>query len=269
MPGPKLSPPGDELVIDIGNSRMKMGHFRLGQLRAMEAVKAGELAAVVHFLDGAVPVRIAVGSVAAADPGFLKDLGQLAPVVELKGSGPSPLQSVYTSPQTLGVDRLANATGAALLFPGRAVLAIDLGSCATFDAVDELAVYRGGIISPGLRMRARAMHAFSARLPEVDPPSEPVLPGHDTVTSLAAGMFYGLLHEIRGYIGFFRQQYRDLAVVATGGDALRFAHALKSGIFVHPSLTLIGLHALLHYDPQRGTAAPSGPKRAGAGPSNQ
>jgi hypothetical protein len=32
--------------------------------------------------------------------------------------------------------------------------------------------------------------------------------------------------------------------VLTGGDALRFARALESGIFAHPFLTLLGLHAL-------------------------
>lgn len=254
---------GDELVIDAGNSRMKLGLFSQGRLVSKAMAPNGDLAAVVKFLAGAAPVRIAVGSVAAPDPKFIGSLGSMAPVVELKGSTPSPLKSIYTSPETLGVDRLANATGAALLFPGRAVLAIDLGSCATFDLVDELAVYRGGIISPGLRMRARAMHAFSARLPEVDPPDNPVIPGHDTLTSLAAGIFYGMLHEISGHIGFFRQQFNDLAVVATGGDAPRFVRALKSGIFAHPSLTLIGLHALLHFDPQRSTVPAPGPRRGG------
>lgn len=256
---------GDELVIDAGNSRMKLGLYRLGRLVSTAVALNGDLDAVQKFLAGTIPARIAVGSVAAPDPGFSAGLGRMATVVELTGAGPSPLKSAYTSPDTLGVDRLANATGAALLFPGRAVLAIDLGSCATFDVVDELAVYRGGIISPGLHMRARALHAFSARLPEVDLPDNPVLPGHDTMTSLAAGIFYGMLHEIRGHIGFFRQQYHDLAVVATGGDALRFVRAVKSGIFAHPSLTLIGLHALLHFDPQRGISPAPVPKRGGPG----
>ena len=181
-------------------------------------------------------------------------LQRLAPVTEIRGGSPSPVRSLYSAMETLGVDRLANVTGAALIFPRRAVLAIDLGTCATFDLVDELAVHRGGIISPGMHMRAQAMHAYSARLPEVDPPEDPMIPGTDTATSLAAGIYHGLLFEVQGQIAFFRQRHPGLAVVITGGDAPRFVGALKSGIFAHPTLTLIGLHALLHYHPYRGPA---------------
>ncbi len=258
-----MEQPGKELVVDVGNSRMKLGLFRNGRLHRHAVAPHGDLDAVHRFLAGAGVKRIALGSVSRQDARLVGELERLAPVVVLKGGGPSPLGSTYTTPETLGVDRLANAVGASLAFPGRPVLAIDLGSCATYDIVDELAVHRGGIIAPGLHMRARAMHAFSALLPEVDPPDNPVVPGHDTLTCLAAGTFHGMFHEIRGHIVFFRQQYRDLAVVVTGGDAPRFVRALKSGIFAHPSLTLIGLHALLHYDPQRGTAPILGTKHRG------
>ncbi len=258
-----MEQPDKELVVDVGNSRMKLGLFSHGRLLRHAVAPHGDMGAVHQFLAGTGVQRIAVGSVARQDRQFEGALERLAPVRMLEGGGPSPLGSTYATPETLGVDRLANAVGAALVFPDRAVLVIDLGSCATYDIVDELAVHQGGIIAPGLHMRARAMHAFSARLPEVDPPENPVVPGHDTRTCLAAGTFHGMLHEIRGHIGFFRQQYRNLAVVVTGGDAPRFVRALKSGIFAHPSLTLIGLHALLHYDPQRGTAPLLGTKHRG------
>lgn len=255
MLGPMMAHFPNDLVIDVGNTRMKMGLFAGERIVAKASAAHGDIAAVGRFLAGVRPERIALGSVAASAPGFMGRLRQLAPVTEIKGTGPSPVRSLYTSAETLGVDRLANVAGAALLFPRRAVLAIDLGTCATHDLVDELAVHRGGIISPGLRMRAKAMHAYSARLPEVDPPADPVLPGTDTAGSLAAGVYHGMLLEVQGYINFFRQQHRGLAVVLTGGDAPRFAGALKSGIFAHPTLTLIGLHALLHYHPDPGAAA--------------
>lgn len=251
MLGTMLTQTHGDLVLDVGNSRMKMGLFVHGRIIATGHAGQGDVEAVREFLAGAVPRHIAIGSVAGPDPAFQEQLQRLAPVTEITGAHPSPLGSLYTSPHTLGVDRLANAVAAALLFPRRAVLAIDLGSCLTCDVVDALAVHRGGIISPGLHMRAKAMHAFSARLPLVELPREPAIPGTDTTSCLAAGAFHGLLWEIMGHIAFFRKQHRDLAVVITGGDALRFARALKSGIFAHPTLTLIGLHALLHFVPER------------------
>lgn len=238
-----------ELVIDVGNSRMKMGLFTAGRIVARATAPHGDIDTVKRFLSQRPPTRIAIGSVAGPDEKFLDALRSMAPLREITGSSPSPVRSLYAAPQSLGVDRLANIVGGALLFPRRDTLVIDLGTCITYDLVDELAVHQGGMISPGMRMRSRAMHAYSARLPEVEIEEEPSLVGRDTASSLAAGVHHGVLMELLGHITVFRQQHPGLAVVITGGDALRFARALKSGIFAHPTLTLIGLHALLHFHP--------------------
>ncbi|HQV38703.1 MAG: type III pantothenate kinase [Flavobacteriales bacterium] len=240
-----------ELVIDVGNSRMKMGLFAAGKVTARTVASHGDIAAVERFITEGPPGQIAIGSVAAPDEKFLAALSRIAPVVEIAGNSPSPVRSLYAAAAAIGVDRLANIAGAALLFPRRSVVVIDLGTCITYDLVDELAVHQGGIISPGMRMRARAMHTYSARLPEVGPEEDPPLLGTDTASSLAAGVHHGLLMELQGHIAVLRQQHPGLAVVLTGGDALRFARALKSGIFAHPTLTLIGLHALSHFHPDR------------------
>ncbi len=249
-----ISQESQDLVIDVGNSRMKLGLFTGGRLLAHTHADRAEMSAVAGFLGGIQPARIAIGSTAAHDDDFLRDLRSVAPLTVITGDSPSPLGSLYTTRATLGVDRLANAVGAARLHPGRPVLAIDLGTCITYDLVDGQAVYRGGIIAPGLHMRAKAMHAFSARLPLVDPPLDPPFLGTDTASSLIAGVHHGVAMELKGVIGQLGRQYPGLAVVLTGGDAPRAARALKSGIFAHPVLTLVGLHALLHHDPDIGPA---------------
>jgi type III pantothenate kinase len=246
-----------ELVLDIGNTRTKLGLFRNGRLLDQGSCANADRQALAVFLHGRSPQRIAVGTVGAPASGFLAHLRGMGPVTEITGASPSPVRTCYADPATLGVDRLANVVAVATLFPDRSALAIDLGTCVTYDLVDGLAVHQGGIISPGMRMRARAMHAYSARLPEVVPPEDAPFPGIDTGTSLAAGVHLGLLMELQGLAAKFRQQHPDLAVVLTGGDAPRFARAMKSGIFAHPSLTLLGLHALLHYVPDGGP--PAGP----------
>lgn len=246
-----------DLVVDVGNSRMKCGLFHLGRLVASSYMAHGDADRLAKWLHGVKLHRIALGTVASPDANFLEKLRAWAPVKEITGASPAPIRSLYGTPLTLGVDRLANAVAVASLFPDRSALAIDLGSCITYDLVDGLTVYRGGVISPGMHMRARALHAYSARLPEVLPQEESIFPGTDTNTSLAAGIHHGLRFELEGMIDAFRQQHPGLAVVLTGGDAPRFAKALKSGIFAHPSLTLIGLYALLHFDPNGDLVAPS------------
>lgn len=239
------SPSGD-LVLDIGNTRTKLGWFIAERCVRWGTIATGDTAAVATWVAGGAVRRIAVGSVAQA-PSWPAELAAIAPVVDLHGHQASPLVSRYTTPGTLGVDRLANVVGAHITFPDRTVLAIALGSCIILDVVTADGVHLGGAISPGLHMRSRAMHTFSARLPETDllQPVEDL--GTSTQGSLHAGIHHGIVHELRGWMQTLRQQYPDLVVVLTGGDAPRFTRALKSGIFADPTLTLRGLHALLSF----------------------
>ena len=247
-----------DLVLDIGNSRTKLALFAGGKLLRAGVAANGDAAAITAFVGTERIARIALGSVAREDAMLLEQLGSIAPVTIITGATASPLHNAYSSPTTLGVDRLANAVGAARMFPGRAVLAIDLGTCVTYDVVDANGAYCGGIISPGLRMRAQAMHAYSARLPEVDPAENTPLIGRDSDESLSSGAHHGLRAELKALIAEIGQQHADLAVVLTGGDAPRFERALENGIFAHPYLTLLGLHAILEHTTSAAAGAAAG-----------
>ncbi len=236
-----------DLILDVGNTRTKLGLFEHGRLVAQGAVNNGDLAAVSTFIAGRDLVGIALGSTAAADEGLVRTLGGLAPVLVVTGATPAPIRSTYATPLTLGADRLANAVAAVRRFPGRPVLVFDLGTCITFDLCHADGTYVGGGISPGMHMRARALNAYSARLPLISPAHHPALLGADTEASLAAGIHFGILGELEGLIRRVGQQVADLAVVLTGGDALRFVRGLESGIFALPQLTLEGYHALLQH----------------------
>lgn len=250
------------LVLDIGNSRTKAGLFRDRRLLRTASVPNEDVQALRSFLSADAVDHIACGSVAAEAPAFVQALQTLAPLTLLRGDSPAPITNAYASPLTLGVDRLANAVAAWSLFPGRAVLAVDLGTCITYDLVSRYGAFIGGIISPGFSMRAKAMHAFSARLPEVEAPEGTPLMGTTTDECLSSGTHHGVRLELRAVIAELGQQHPDLAVVLTGGDAPRFARALENGIFAHPFLTLLGLHALLvHVHP---STSGSGDARSGA-----
>lgn len=233
------------LVLDVGNSRTKAAMFRSGRMDRWGTFANGDLQALQAWLAGSVPEAAVVGSVAAPDEALRDRLLGMAPLLEVNGTTPSPLRSAYGSPITLGADRLANAVGGAVLFPARPVLVIDLGTCITCDLVGSDGTYLGGTISPGMQMRARAMHDHSARLPLVVPEEDPPMPGIDTRGSMAAGIHHGIVGELRWCIELLGYQRPGMAVVLTGGDAPRYARGLKSGIFAHPFLTLIGLYAIL------------------------
>lgn len=255
-----------DLVLDVGNTRTKWALFRGGQALAHGWTANGD----THALQAAVAAHpiadIVVGSTAAPDPPFLQELSARAPVTVITGASPSPLRNAYGTPHSLGADRLANAVAAARRFPGRAVLAISMGTCITYDLVEADGSYRGGAISPGLRMRGRAMATFTARLPDVVPDDAVDAVGTSTEGSLAAGIHFGILGELEGFIRRYGKDRADLAVVLTGGDALPFVRGLESGIFALPLLTLEGYHALLLHHRTLGDASGAAPSTGGHGP---
>lgn len=236
------------LVIDVGNTRMKLALFRAGRVIRHRASAHGDMAGVTALLNGARPQAVVLGSVSHQDTGFADQLARIAPLTIMRGDGPSPFPSKVQERATLGVDRLANVVAAAWRFPGRAALVVDAGSCVTYDLVEPDGTHAGGIIAPGMAMRARAMHAYSARLPEVEPGEAPARWGLRTDEALAAGIHHGMVGEIDGHFRSVRERYPQAVLLLSGGDAMRFAKALKCGIFAVPLLTLEGLHALyLHH----------------------
>jgi len=158
---------------------------------------------------------------------------------------PLPITILYSTPHTLGVDRIAGSCGGLQLFPGYNCLVIDAGTCITYDFTDDKRNYHGGSISPGLMMRFKAVHTFTARLPLVSPTEHLELVGNSTETSIQSGVVHGLVAEIDGIIERYRNKYSDLKVILCGGDAPFFENKLKASIFASPDLVLLGLNSVL------------------------
>jgi len=161
-----------------------------------------------------------------------------------------PIEILYKTPQTLGADRIAGSVAASALFEGKNVLKVDFGTCITYDFVNNKQQYLGGAISPGLIMRFKALHNYTAKLPLVDPMQflHYDLTGTDTTTSILSGVVNGIKEEVTGIIKEYEQRFGNLQVVATGGDAGFFVTLLKSEIFARPYLVLEGLNRILNYN---------------------
>ncbi|MCB0600003.1 MAG: type III pantothenate kinase, partial [Saprospiraceae bacterium] len=177
-----------------------------------------------------------------------KAWNKLSTVMILDHTLPLPIRNDYATPKTLGKDRLAGAVAAAAKFPGEPVLVVDAGTCVTYDLVDAENSFKGGYITPGLRMRFQAMHDFTARLPRVEPAERINLYGRTTEDAMRSGTTAGLVEEVRGLIRRFRRSFPGLHVILTGGDGFFLSKQLKSEIFVEPNLVLEGLHRILRFN---------------------
>lgn len=159
-----------------------------------------------------------------------------------------PVHIAYKTPKTLGKDRIANAVAVWRKNPNAASLAIDLGTCIKYDIVNGEGVYLGGNISPGLKMRYRALHEFTDKLPLIQPEIFDFGYGDTTVTSMMNGVQHAILHEINGFIERYQEQFGELTIFMSGGDLKYFDKRYKNTIFADSNLTLYGLNEILKYN---------------------
>ena len=158
-----------------------------------------------------------------------------------------PIEVNYDTPGTLGMDRLAGSVGSWQLFPQSDLLIIDGGSCITYDLVTKEGVFEGGMISPGLDMRFRAMHEFTNGLP-LAKSGDAVFPGKSTEQCLQIGAEQGLKMEIEGFLQSFNKKLPNLQIVTTGGFLPSFDTNTKKPIFASSKIVLRGLHAIWKFN---------------------
>jgi type III pantothenate kinase len=169
---------------------------------------------------------------------------QVKKVIAFSHTTPLPVSNLYATPATLGPDRLAAAVGAATLFPQRDCLIIDCGTAITIDFLSRAGEFLGGNISPGLQMRFKALHTFTAGLPMGTAGDMPAAVGSSTQEAIEAGVVQGAVNEIEGYLA----QYPACTPVFTGGDVFYFAKRIKKPIFVACNLNFIGLAKIVDYN---------------------
>src|SRR5687768_9495356 len=142
------------LVVDSGNSAAKVAIF--DQSKLSEKFTFAREADLQLFLNTTKAENLIVSSVNADAQKICDWAVNAKRKFVLTYKLPLPITIRYSTPHTLGVDRIAGACGAVQLFPGSNSLVIDAGSCITYDFTDEKGNYHGGGISPGLMMRFKA-----------------------------------------------------------------------------------------------------------------
>lgn len=238
------------LCIDIGNTRIKFAIFQKdGQLVNLQWQKDWNTSFLQHIVtDFAIEAAI-VSSVRGEQQELVRQLHQLLPIVlVLDHQLPLPIHNQYKTPKTLGKDRLAAVVGALALYPHTNLLVVDAGTCITYDFLDSHKNYWGGSILPGIKMRLDSMAHFTAKLPLLAPVIPKGFVGNTTDTAMQTGVFYGVLHELKGFAKQYSDKYGAIQVVITGGDSTYFESQLKNEIFAQPNLVLIGLNHILHYN---------------------
>lgn len=144
-------------------------------------------------------------------------------------------------PSEAGADRLVNAIGAHVAYPGDLVV-IDSGTATTFDVIAADGAFEGGVIAPGINLSMEALHNAAAKLPRVAIQKPQRVVGTDTVGAMQAGVFWGYIGLIEGLVARIKGELdKPLTVVATGGVASLFHGATSAIDHFDQDLTIRGM----------------------------
>jgi len=146
--------------------------------------------------------------------------------------------------EEVGADRLANAVAAQDRYRPPLIV-IDFGTATTFDVVDRLGNYSGGVIAPGINLSLRALDMAAAQLPRIAIRRPSTVVGRSTVPAMQSGVFWGYLGLVEGLVQRIRAERGEaMEVIATGGLAPVLAEATDVIDHVDPDLTLWGLRLI-------------------------
>ena len=248
------------LAVDIGNTETTIGVFDDEDLvqtwrMATQTQRTGDelLLLIMSFLRlGRLPrdADISGCAVSSVVPRATLAMREMVPhyfdldpvIVEPGVRTGMPIK--VDNPKQVGADRICNAV-AAYEAHGGPVVAIDLGTATTFDAVSDEGAHVGCAISPGLAIAANALVSQTAQLQLVELTRPARLIGKTTAEAIQSGVVIGYSCLIQGMLDLFRKELgSDTKAVMTGGLAEVMAPNVDGIDEVDPWLVLKGLRII-------------------------
>ena len=148
------------ITIDVGNSRIKVAVFEQSKQIEMFVFDPKEAKKKIEKILKKYPNTqdSVISSVGNFDLEALNLLKSKTALQLISHETKFPFTSLYTTPKTLGIDRMVVAAGAVLNYPNQNRLVIDAGTCITYDFIDQNNNYLGGAISPGINIRYKSLN---------------------------------------------------------------------------------------------------------------
>ncbi len=233
------------LILDVGNSLLKIALFEKSELIQKFKFSDNYKRNIEDIISNYKVTHSIISNVGRIDDSIINILKESTNLLLVSNQLKIPFKNLYKSKNTLGQDRLALVSAAAFNFPKENVLIVDVGSCITYDFKNNNNEYLGGGISPGISMRFKSLNTFTSNLPLIDFDSIYQLIGNDTKNSINSGVVNGIISEINGIIQQYREKFKNIRIILTGGDSNFLLKRIKNTIFADQNFLLIGLNKLL------------------------
>lgn len=236
------------LCFDFGNTRLKCAVFEGRNLKEVVVLENEATSTIAQLLDVYRPQQSILSSVVRHNPELETLLARETRFHLLGHQSKLPVTTPVGKPETIGADRLALSVAAVDLFPGKNNLVIGLGTAITYNFINKFHEFLGGGIAPGMEIRFKSLHDYTALLPVVEKDWNFPLVGYNTRTNILSGVILGMAKEIDGMIDAYAARYDNFNVLLTGGDAPHFVYHLKNKIFADPNLIYKGLYAISEFN---------------------
>jgi len=249
-----------DLLVDIGNTRIKWATLAAGGLRDTGAIEHGaDPAACAALFDriATVPTRVSAANVAgdrfgAQFAAAVRERWNLSVRYAATQPNTAAVCNGYDDFSQLGVDRWLAIIAAVDRFAG-SVCVVDAGTAVTIDVVASGGAHLGGFIIPGLDLMHRSLAGQTGDLGRLaaDEPSllSPGLPapGRGTAAAIGGGAVAAACCLIDRSVDLLDEPGKNATLVVTGGDARRLIRHLDRPAQHRPLLVLEGL-AVYEFD---------------------
>jgi type III pantothenate kinase len=244
-----------DVVVDIGNTRMKWGACSGGRVGEVVRLPLDDTTIWDAELAKLAPPRTEVRAwaVASVNPPALQRFLMWAHTrgrtAVFERYTDLPIRVNVDEPEKVGLDRLFGAVAAKARVPaGTPAITVDVGTAVTVNLIDAEGVFQGGAIFPGPRLMSLSLHEHTAKLPHVDPTEalNDVRPAKNTEYAIRMGIEAALVGGVHSLLSFFADEVETPPwLFVTGGGHNLLLGAYRSDVYaqleVVPTLTLDGI----------------------------
>ena len=235
------------LVVDVGNTSTAVGLWSDGRVSYVSHLdgkdRFSHLGDLGRFgrLDGAAYVSVVPKADAPMRRLFKRCGLRMHQVSHLDFKTGANITLDSPHPETIGADRLADASGAVERY-GAPVLVMDFGTALTAAVVTADRVWRGGVIAPGFPLMRDYLFERTAKLPRMELGCGRVPKiGRSTEEAMRFGALVGYRGMVREIVAELRRNFGcDFKLVATGGFSRWVLKGLDLPFAIDPTLTLYG-----------------------------
>lgn len=255
------------LVIDVGNTNITLGVFdhdtekAIFRMMSQTAHTSDEYGiSLISMLEsnGISKNDIEGAVIASVVPKVMHALvGSIVKYIGIKPYVVGPgiktgIKIVTENPKEIGPDLIVDSVAAYNLYGGPLIV-IDFGTATTYILINEKGEFCAGVVSPGIRISAKALWQDTAKLPEVEIRKPSTILAQETISSMQAGLVYGQIGQTKYIINEMKREsgYDNIKVIATGGLGRLISDETEEIDQYDSSLTLKGLKII--YDKNKKT----------------